>query len=249
MNKLVPVFQNKLIKALIFILLVLFLIAAGFFIGKKYQLNIQDEKVLKAQKECGEQIKEIKDELEAAIDDRAQLVNTSRQDFKRENFGVFSPLLEGKEVEIWNYKYKTKNIVQKRIEIDDYSGVEIWEYVSSYYSTEGPKDFAIFGGYENYAHQATPVNEIKENWEESYKTENGIEMFYGYEYTPKSIGVVTLSSYHDYFPNFRESKPSLVRIWYSKIGGFPTSKNDSSVLEAKVELNKIADTLVYGFSE
>ncbi len=67
-------------------------------------------------------------------------------------------------------------------------------------------------------------------------------MYYEYGYTPKSIGVVLLDSYFSYFPNYRYSKPSLVQIWYSKIKGFPSFRDDPLVLEAKRELNKIADT-------
>lgn len=249
MSKILLILQNKRFKIILHVLLIPCLIVTGFYIGKRDQSKFQDKKVIETQGTCESQTKELRDELEAVIDNRAQLLGTSKEVYKREKFAIYSPLLEGKEVEVWNYRYKTKNIVRKRIEIDDYSGIEIWEYASSYNSADGPKNFATFGGYENYLLRATLVDEIKENWEESYKTKNGVEMFYGYEYTPKSIGVVTLSSYHDYFPNFRESKPSLVQIWYSKIDGFPTSKNDSSVLQAKLQLNKIVDTFVFGVPE
>ena len=85
------------------------------------------------------------------------------------------------------------------------------------------------------------VDDIKKTWQDTYKTKNGIDMYYQYEYTPKTIGVILLDSYFDYFPGYEYSKPAFIQIWYS-INGTALSKNDSFVLEAKKELNKIADS-------
>lgn len=248
-NRILSILQDKRFKIILHVLLVPCLIVAGFYVGKGSLSVSRDEKNTKIQEDCNLQVKELKNELEATINDRAQLLNSTKEVYQREKFAIYSPLLEGKEVEVFNFKYKTKNIVQKRIRINDFSGIEIWEYESSYSTTAEPENFATFGGYENYAYKATSIEEIKKGWDESYKTKGGIEVFYDYEYVQKSIGVVSLSSYISFFPNFKESKPSLVRIWNSKLDGFPTSKNDSSVLRAKLELNKIADTLVFAGQE
>jgi len=210
----------------------------GFFSGRKYQLNFQDKKVLNTQTNCQPQTKKLEEELEAAINNRLQLLATSEKIYKKGEFAIHSPLFEGKKTTTSSYKYKGENITHKAIKIDDYSIVEIWEYQGLSDLLEIFNKFAVPVGYENYTLRATPVEEIKKDWEESYKNQSGNEMFYDYLYAPKSIGGVSLSSYHDRF-----SKPSLVRVLHHGIDGFPTSKNESSVLEAKLKLNEIVDAL------
>lgn len=248
MRKFISIFQNRTIKLTVHIVLTFSLVFLGFFVGKNNQPKLEN-KDTEIKTDCEKQTKELRDELSAVLNNQAQLLGTKKQAYSRDEIGVYSSLFDGKQVEVWTYKYKTKNIIRKRIEINDYSGVEIWEYASVYYPTDGPKDFAIFGGYENYANKATLIEEIKKNWKKLYKTKKGIEMYYEYEYAPKSIGVIVLDSYHSYFPNFKYSKPTLIQIWYSKIDGFPTSEDNPLVLKAKKELNKIADSIDIGFPE
>lgn len=249
MNGIVLIFQNKTLRILISVLFAIGLVIVGFELGRNSSLNYMSNKVPLIDSKCNGQIQDLNDELSAVLNDQAQLLTTSRQIYNRDEIGIYSNLFEGKQVEISSYKYRTKNIIRKRIVIDDYSGVELWEYASEYPAGDELKDFAIFRGYENYANHAILVNDIVSGWADKYKTKLGVEMFYGHEYTPKSIGVVTLESYHRYLPNFVNSKPTFIKIWYSKMGGFPSTKEDPLVIKAKVELNKIADSIELGLPD
>jgi len=210
-------------------------------LGQTSQLKTQNKEISNQKTLYDKQIIDIKNELNAVLNNQGQLLETIEKDFKKSDLSIYSPLLENKQLEISTYKYKTKNIVRKRIIINDHSGIDFWEYTSGYNTFDGPKNFVIFSGYENYTNAATVVDDIKKTWQDTYKTKNGIDMYYQYEYTPKTIGVILLDSYFDYFPGYEYSKPAFIQIWYS-INGTALSKNDSFVLEAKKELNKIADS-------
>lgn len=69
-------------------------------------------------------------------------------------------------------------------------------------------------------------------------------MYYDYGYGPKYIGSVQLWSLHRTYPDYRFANVYLVNIWYNKLEGFPQSETESTVLNAKKELARIADTFV-----
>ncbi|MBP9691481.1 hypothetical protein KBD81_05390 [Candidatus Woesebacteria bacterium] len=234
-------------------LLALFLFIAlpiiGFAIGIQYTAAISTEEDTSSTETSSQmQVKALEEELQAVLDDRAQLVSTTKETYNKEEFGLYSPLIEGKEIEVRTYKYKTQTIKAKSIEIDDSTGVVFWEYGEYYYPYEElPELFAIFDGYENYAYHAELISDIQNSWDEKYKTRNGLEMFYGYHAAPKSIGSVSLSAYFRNFPNYTSFKPTFVRIWNTKIENYPqtTGQNDPSVLKAKKGLNDIVDSFEF----
>ncbi|MBI4226440.1 hypothetical protein HY612_05000, partial [Candidatus Roizmanbacteria bacterium] len=189
------------------------------------------------------QVEQLNREIYALKNNLGIIIDFKKEKYKREAIGIYSPLLEGKQVELTTYKYKDATIIGKFIEINSFSNIGIWEFQTNtpLLDNDPPEDFVIFGGYENYLNQATSIEDIKKNWKESYKTKNGITMFYGYNYVPKYIGAVTLNSYHNYF-HYRNPKPSLLIISYQTVG-IPLSAADPAVSKAKEELNKIVDTL------
>lgn len=217
----------------------------GFFIGKQYRLKTENEDIVKIKsdfaKEKVDYEKQIED-LTAWKDNRGVQIDTKKYKYDKNTIGVYSPLLEDKMVEIFTYKYKGATIIKKQIEIDNMSRVTIWEYQTRYPFTNGQiaDDFGIFDGYENYANYVTSVNDLRRHWTEPYKTKNGIGMYYGYEYTPRTIGVISLSSYHNYF-NYKNPQPSVLIISYN-VDTFSASEADPKLFKAKEQLNKIANT-------
>ncbi len=128
MNKIKILIQNRIFKISFHLLLIPSLLFGGLLIGRTIQLRIQNKKISDLKTLYDKQITDIKDELNAVLNDQGQLLETKQQEYNKGESTIYSPLLEGKQVEISTYKYKNKKIVRKRIEIDDYSGVDSWEY-------------------------------------------------------------------------------------------------------------------------
>lgn len=237
--------QHKSKLHLVFVvIIVLIIFTLGFLTGKKFS---PASKTTTPAPSSDKRAQELEEEIKTIFQDRAVVEKTDKFVFSRDKMGFYSPLLESKEVEVITYKYKRQNITLKRIAINDHSGIEVWTYDGRGYDV--PEEFAIFGGYENYLNNATLVEDIKEDWKESYTTTEGVKMFYSYETTPKTIGIVKLDSFHDFFLNFKESRPTLMRIWNSKIEFFDISKSNPGFIEVKRELNKIADTIEFGIPD
>ncbi len=220
----------------------------GFAFGVRYAA-VMSAANDRTQKEvsCKVQTKAVEEELRAVLENRAQLVSTTKQTYNKEEFGLYSPLIAGKEMTVGTYKYKEQTITSKSIQIDENSGMTFWEYGEYYYPYEElPALFAIFDGYENYGLHATLVSEIRSNWDEKYTTKNGVEMYFGYDYAPKSIGSVSLSAYFRTFPNYRAFKPTFVQI-RTGVDSYPltTGKTDPSVIKAKKELKTLTDTFEF----
>lgn len=238
--------KNILLKIIVICAFFFFLgIFIGVAIDTHYLLKIGNKEIERIKsdfaKEKVDYEKQIED-LTAWKDNRGVHIDMKKYIYEKGVMGVYSPLLEGKNVEVTTYKYKNATIVRKQIEIDNTSRVTIWEYQTRYPFPNGqiPDDFGIFDGYENYANYATSVNDLKRHWTEPYKTKSGIGMYYGYEYTPRTIGVITLSSYHNYF-NYKNPQPSVLIISYT-VDTFSASEADPKLFKEKEQLNKIANT-------
>lgn len=117
----------------------------------------------------------------------------------------------------------------------------IWEYKTSTPLSNRiiPENFGIFDGYENYSYKASSVVDLKKRWTELYKTSQGLEMYYDYEYTPRTIGAVSLSSYFNYI-TYKVPFPSMLII-STNLDTF--SSSDKNVNSAKEQLKNIADTI------
>lgn len=245
--------NNKYTKLVLHFLAVTALVLLGIIIGLNY-----NSKKLKnqgtAEKPATENAKCVNpyaDEITGYFSlGNGKLISKVNENYSREKLGVYSPLLEGKSVEINTYNYKSKTIIEKNIKLDDYSSLSIWQYDDfKGFAGEKVEDFAIFRGYENYSLSAEPVKNIIDSWCDLYETKNKIKMYYEYFMTPKSIGLLGLSSYWGLLPNIENSKPSIITIYYSKISGYSQNSNDLSISEAKNKINQIADTFVIGIPD
>ncbi len=154
------------------------------------------------------------------------------------------------------YRYKGKVIVEKQIKFNNYSGIDIWHYMSDFHPErqELPVDFAIFDGYENYGLYPTlSVGEVVKRMQTTrnyYTTKNKVKMVYMYQLAPKSIGSVELVTYTQRYPIYHESlsgmstlRPTIIKIWYSKISSFPDDPTDQEIINAKRELAKLAEMI------
>jgi len=251
-NKFSLFLKNNFNKIIIYPLTLAFIFVIGFLAGEKNQFKFIDAAVNR-QRDLEKEIsflnesmitikKEYEDELNAVINDKAQLLSYTKEAYKRDDYPMYSPLLEEKNVEIRVYKYRGKEIINRQIRINDYLGVEIWEKVKL-----GDKDSVLIDQVWNEYVPGLSMDEISSDWTESYITKNGDEMFYDYDFAK-----VYLSSHHKYFHNHRESEPSLVRIWYNREGHWDDitlTESRPSVSQAKNEINKVADTLIFGFPD
>lgn len=171
----------------------------------------------------------------------AKEVSHRFKDFNQNDFAVRSPLLEGKRVEETTYLYEGKTITAKYVTVDDYTGIAEWEYDSPTTTNEIPSDFVTIIGYENYGMYGTPVSDQLRGTE-TYVTKSGMTLYYRYENAPKSIGSVQLVMYRKPTENSLQ-KPLVIYLWYSKL--LASSKTDPQVLAAKLEVQKVAETISF----
>lgn len=220
----------------------IFLLVLGFYSGFRYQeIKDQTEKtLLLAQKDqlitnYQNQLKVKDEENNLIMEDRGKPVKNSESKYEFRDFGIYSPLFEGKTIfsdYIW---YRGKYVIDKRIDLTDKNYpwtdimAEVWEF-------EG--DQTIFGGDENYEYHAIRLDDIKSKWKEKYVNRQNLLMYWSYGYGPKVIEAVFLDFYQNFSPS---GNPILFRI--RKIGLNAISENDPSVLKAKEEIKKIADTV------
>lgn len=170
--------------------------------------------------------------------DKGTSMGSYAEQFNKTITGFDSSLFSGVTVSAETISYRKKTMQAKFYSSDGF-GFNETIYDSPTDSNEIPSDFATFFGYENYALYGTPVLQHKQAWKESYTTKKGLVMYYRYEYTPKSIGVVLLSVYLS--PSQTAiHKPILLEVWYSK---FTPGLTNDEIIRAKSEVQKIADTI------
>lgn len=236
--------QKGFSAPLIVLLIVLPLV--GFFLGTKYKqtgnIPIGQNNV----NECSKQLAEKEEEIKLCVQDSASVGDSSKTPYAFKDFGLYSPLFEGKEVENQVYKYKRQNITRKELVLEQdeqknsTAGVIIWEYSSIDGTLAGDpnQSYVIFGGYENYGVHPTVIDPNPKD-KEGYTNPKNIKMVWGYEYCPKSICRVTLSFFSKYTPS---GHPIYVQLWVNNPGYLKESgSNSPGINQAKDQLKKIAD--------
>ncbi|MFO0703497.1 MAG: hypothetical protein U0525_02115 [Patescibacteria group bacterium] len=233
------------------ILLLIFDFLLGIYIGKASQIKNHQEEIsrlksnfISERDNYDVQIQKLNTEIYAIKNDVGLLLDTNEEKFSKKLMELYSPFIENKMVEVTRFKYRDSTIIRKSVKIDDKSGIEIWQYdgMTNAPMKGPPGQFVTFGGYENYLNHAKSVSDEIKEWTEPYQTKKGLKMYYEYEYSPKSIGVVSLNIYLPYL-YYRVPKPAVLRVWTSNIGGRPDTKNDVLIIKTKTALNKIADTI------
>ena len=160
MDNRLSIFKNRIIILFLFILVIISFFSFGLILGKRYQLRIQNSEISTINKElrkerdaCDNQIQQLTREAYALKHGLGFQLSTKKEQYNKDLAEVYSPLFIGKSIEVTTYKYIDATIVRKYISIDDYTGIDIWQYDTQVSSPtiEPPKDFAIFIGYENYS--------------------------------------------------------------------------------------------------
>jgi len=206
--------SSKIFLAIIFLLIG---IVIGYIIqGKK----IEEKDKLLSQKD---------EEAQLILEDRGRLDGEDTTEYSFADFGLYSPLFEGKQSENEYYWYRGDQIVGRFMPLENDIFVQVWQY-------EKGADRAIFGGYENYINGATSVQKIIESAQGEYVIADGIKMFWTTNLYPGGKTV-----YLNYNQNYSPSgKPALFRI-----GKNINLVTDTPPSEAQIrqEITKVADTL------
>lgn len=228
--------KTRYIYLLLCLTFIMGILIGGYVVKKK--ISYQTNSKISATQDNLAKIEALEKEINAILGNRAQFIDSKKEKLSKNQMPISSPLIDGKDFQIIRYKFKRQTIVEKRIEINDNTTFTLWEFSGI--------DQVIVQGYENYGLYTTSIEELEKGWKESYTNKNGIKMFYDYEYSPRSIGVVTLNIFKDSFPNYRYTKSAFLKISYA-LDGFNGvgDKNSSKVKAAKIELNKVLDTFSF----
>ncbi|NOY14913.1 MAG: hypothetical protein GXP43_01720 [bacterium] len=248
---------------LVFIFGVLF---SGFLLGMIYQFNQDIPEIDQSQitykslkiklNKLKSENKQLNQELQASAEDSAVRIDHRVINYSPGDFGLFLTVPANTKVSVTTYRYKGKIIVKKSLQINDYAGISVWHYMSEFHPRmeDFPLDLATFDGYENNTAYATltAYDLIKQlrTATDYYITKEGVKMLFGYQYAPKTIGTVDLTTYTTRYSVYNQRlkkmytiKPTIVRVWYSDISGVPVSKTDPEVIKAKQKLKKIVDQI------
>lgn len=209
-----PLHFSKIFLAVIFLLIGIVL---GYVIQAK---KIEEKDALLAQRD---------EEAQLILKDRGRLDGKDTSEYSFADFGIYSPLFEGKTMHTNYYWYRDHEIVERSIDLENDMFADVWQY-------EKGGDGAIFGGYENYFNNATSLQKINESSEGEYVNPDGLEMFWTTDYYPGGKTV-----YVNYKQGYSPSgKSALFRV--GKNVNLVTDTPPSQA-QIKQEIIKVADTI------
>lgn len=222
------------------LILSLMFFVVGLFLGMSFQ-KVRDNRVLQATKEDFENnIKNINEEFDLAIDDRGKFLSSVRAPYTNEWFGIYSPLFEGKEMVENVYKYKKSVITERTIELgiegNQAFGISVWEFGGKNENTQ-----VIFDGYENYALHANKISDVASERDGSYTSSEKMKFNWNYGYAPRlHLVAVYLESLSRHY---KSGNSIFIRLYYNNL--YAPDKNDASVLRGMEKLKEVADTIPY----
>lgn len=246
-------FDLSLLKKILFLLaLVLVAGTISFFLGKNIEKRLSEKSISNLQAECSDQLTQKDEEMQFWVQDRGQQLATSVEPYDFSTFGIYSPLLEGNEVNVTKYKYRGAETIAKSVNTGNTT------MRTFYIEKTGPlneafrhpligdaadllTDIPTFRGYENYALNPNKVSKISKGWTEkdSYTNKNGIQMFYFENPAPKYIWSVSLQFYSTYSPMGKAMFVDIIQQVESPFG----KDAKASIQAAKEQLKEIADTV------
>lgn len=229
------------------IILVAFLVLATAVVLEKGKYSKNDSNPSSLEQEntqLKKQVDEKEEEILALIADRAQLTKSFETPYTFREFGVWSSLLDGKQVEVFEYKYKRAMIRSKEVRVKGEAGqpgntfIKIWEFERRKTKKDFDPQFFVFDGYESFG-KARSIDEYRlENCSNKHTSKNATPINYC------STGVWSIKNYEsttDLY-SFQASSPTnnamLIRIG-QLVGGL----SESQFNEAKKNLFTIADQI------
>jgi hypothetical protein len=122
-------------------------------------------------------------DLHLTLEDKAELKgNSAITKYSFREFGLYSPLLETKEMIVKTYRYRARDIISKRIIVsknnDQEIAIESFEFNEMQYmyvGVDSEKSHAVIER-DEFEHRVT-VLELKERWDEKYTNPNSIEFY------------------------------------------------------------------------
>lgn len=247
MNKLL---SNKKLLIIHLVIVLIFCAVFSLLVYQSYSLGRVIKNKEEIIKQKNEELINKEEEVQLCFQDSAKAEEGPKTTYKFEDFGIYSPLFEDKEVENIIYTYNGKIIKERRIDLKEEGdeslyllGVVAWEFSSvrgGTPSSASEEGLVIFQGYENYANRPTSLDIIQSEWKGEYQTKNIGRMDYSFDFGPKEIIAVNLETY---LQNSPSGHPVFVRLWYGNL--LTQSENAPIILEAKEKLKEIAETLSF----
>lgn len=230
------------------IILLIILPVVGFFLGTQYKQMGSVPNTQPKADQCSKQLADKEEEIKLCVQDSASVGNISKSSYDFKDFGVYSTLFQGKEIESQVYTYKRQIITREELVLEQdeqknsIAGIIVWEYTSvdGTLARDPNYSYVIFGGYENYGLHPTVIDTNPKD-KEGYVNSKNIKMTWGYEYCPKSICRVTLNFFSKYTPS---GHSIYSQIWVNNPSYLSESGlNSPGINQAKDKLKKIADAL------
>ena len=231
----------KKIPLQIIIIISLVTFTIGIFVGFSYQESNSGKKV----KDLNNKIVDLELEFDLAVGKRARRIESSISTYKYNDLIVYSPLFEGKKVYTTHYTYlKNTDIYNNRLDLtgndqDPYMGTT--NFTMTLWISKGLPVVIANGG--NPGLVIEDINEVVKKWgNEAYITKNGYKMYVQYHYYAGGYYAVSLN--YDY-QNPADSSTTHYLFSFVRNGLEGKTLLDPDVNQAKQELMKFADSLVY----
>lgn len=191
---------------------------------------------------------ELEDEIGYLLDDRAKALAPYQEDFSFQTFGVKSPLLEGKKVEVVPFHYKRQQIVAKSVTLSEVMentipisyGITVWQFDG----TKCGSDFVscvIFDGYENRGYPKSLITLFGLKDSSKFTTSNLLNFEIPNLYI-KAINYEGISIYA-FEPQSVMQKRLFIRVWVSNVNLESTNDWKAQTKVYEKRLKEIAETI------
>ena len=236
------------IKEFVLLIAIFSAILLAFFLSRRIERKVADLKITNLKKVHQEELDFVNEDFENCLLDKEKLVKETVELYDYKTFGFYSPLFEGKEVTVTEYRYMGAKVFKKRLSIDEYTKVNVY-YIAEGSINEGFRmpdgysnsrndylDIPIFGGYGHVSYYPR-VSSYVEFWKEteSIMSETGLKMYY-FEHHPN---LLALHAYSAFSPLGKAVFMDMHQEVYYETEG----KKIEAMLEAKKFLKEIANTI------
>ena len=224
---------------------ILFIIIGTLLVGFVIGFYFQSKTMSKDVSDYKNRIDQREADIDLILEGRARIADSNETEYTFADFGLYSPLFEGKKLINTTYWYRDSNIINSVIELTENIQAEVWLFEEDKSSSNQlGRNYAIFSGYENYSLLPTLVSDLISDSSEKFVNTKGLEFFWMYSMGPKGeIYAVSANYYSKYSPL---GGPAFYQ--FTK-GGFGTvenlNKNSTVVIQAKRDLQDVINQVNY----
>ncbi len=245
-------FYKSYLKKILLLLLFLLVAYSSYSFGTVNERRSLAPKLNAAIEEksvVGDKLKNLTSEFDRCVEDRAELVATSKDVYSFHEFGLYSPLFIGRDFSAKTFDYKKTKTLHKNISLDDGVSISLWEPQNGEFSfAESPIDFPIFEGGE-WEYSTVLISTKKTYWNEKNKyAASGGMTFYlrehdSFDLRSKAFQGVSLETINTLSPS---RKPAFIQIYVPMDESLEVvERNDPAYLQAVKTAKEIADTLSF----